>query len=83
MGFNGEYVVGFIGNDGSLGRTISGEHSVALEAMKVLFDETESLIAPPPEYWDDHCSYRSDIWEPTSLVGWNITLNQQYVTVRS
>ena len=22
------------------------------------------------------------LWEPTSLVGWNITLNQQYVTVR-
>ena len=59
MGFNGEYVVGFIGNDGSLGRTISGEHSVALEAMGLLFDETEDLIAPPPTYWDDHCSFTS------------------------
>ena len=61
MGFNGEYVAGFIGNDGSLGRTISGEYSVALEAMRVLFDETEDLIAPPPTYWDDHCSYISDM----------------------
>ena len=60
MGFNGEYVVGFIGNDGSLGRTISGEHSVALEAMGLLFDENDDK-APKPEYWDDNCSFTSPL----------------------
>ena len=58
MGFEGEYVAGFIGSDGSLGRTISGEYSVALEAMKVLFDENDDK-APPPEHWVDNCSFTS------------------------
>ena len=58
MGFNGEYVVGFVGNDGCLGRTISGEYNVAIEAMGLLFDENDDK-APPPEYWDDNCSFTS------------------------
>jgi hypothetical protein len=60
MGYEGEYVVGFVGSDGTLGRTISGEYNVAIEAMEVLFDENED-VAPPPEYWEDNCSYRSDM----------------------
>ena len=58
MGYNGEYVVGFVGSDGTLGRTISGEHSVALEAIKVLFDENDD-IAQPPEHWVDNCAFTS------------------------
>ena len=62
MGFEGEYVAGFIGSDGSLGRTISGEYSVALEAMRVLFDENDDeATAPKPEYWEDNCAFTSDM----------------------
>ena len=60
MGFDGEYVVGFVGDDGTLGRTISGEHSVALEAMKVLFDENDDK-APPDDYWDDYCAFTNGV----------------------
>ena len=58
MGYNGEYVVGFVGSDGTLGRTIAGEHSVVLTAMGVLFDENEDE-APESEYWEDNCSFTS------------------------
>ena len=68
MGYNGEYVVGFVGSDGTLGRTISGEHSVALEAMEVLFDENDD-IAPPTEYWEDNCSFHSELEIGTYFFG--------------
>ena len=60
MGFDSEYVVGFVGNDGTLGRTISGEHSVALEAMGVLFNENKDS-APQREYWEDNCAFTSPL----------------------
>ena len=60
MGFDSEYVVGFVGYDGTLGRTIAGEYSVALEAMGVLFDENDDK-APPPEHWEDNCSFTSSM----------------------
>lgn len=51
------YVIGFLGNDGYLGRTIVCEtHSAAVEAIGELFDDNDDP-APQPEHWDDDCTF--------------------------
>ena len=51
------YVVGLLGSDGYLGRTIACEtHSVAIEAIGELFDDNGDS-APQPEHWDDECTF--------------------------
>jgi hypothetical protein len=49
-------VVGFIGNDGSLGRTFyCDDHRDAMKAMQVLMAEYDDM-SPDYEYWENATS---------------------------
>ena len=55
------YVVGFLGNDGYLGRTFQcSTCDEADEALSIIFDANEDTDKPVDGYWPEGCTWNTE-----------------------